>query len=74
MPPEPARRSITAEVARQFRGTPAERVLSALRAADLEIRLFRANLPPETAEDVVRREIRKKKHAGRNPSGCLDEP
>ena len=74
MPSDGVRRVPSAEVARPFRGTPEERIQAALKAATVEIELFRADLPPGSSEEVVRRLIRRKKQAGRSPSGCLDEP
>jgi hypothetical protein len=64
-------RNLQSEAAKHFKGTPAERLESALRLGREALVLYLA-AHPEMTESEARKVLRRNKHAGRRPSRVMD--
>jgi hypothetical protein len=67
-------RNLDSEAARHFKGTPEERMRTALEAGELALRLYLATQPPGTNLKEARRRLQRAAHAGRRPSRSNDGP
>ena len=61
-------RDLSTEVAKQFRGTPAERIEVALRLGRDVLDLYLATQPPGISRQLARQILQRDKHSGRRPS------
>jgi|MudIll2142460700_1097286.scaffolds.fasta_scaffold1195681_2 hypothetical protein len=68
------KRDLAAEVAKHFKGTPAERMALARRTGEQALQLFLATLPPGTTRAAALEIVRRNKHRGRRPSPLMDAP
>jgi hypothetical protein len=62
------KRDLTAEVAKHFRGTSAERMVTALRLGREALDLFLATQPVGMTRQAARRILQRNKNRGRQPS------
>ena len=68
------KRDLAGEVAKHFKGTPAERMALARRAGEGALKLFLATLPAGTTRAAALEIVRRNKHRGRRPSRLMDSP
>jgi hypothetical protein len=62
------KRDLSAEAAKHFRGTPCERMETALRLGREALALFLGTRPPATSRQAAREILQHNKHRGRRPS------
>jgi hypothetical protein len=61
-------RDLQAEIEKHFKGTPGERIETALRLGREQLALYRATLPPGTTAEQARAMMQRNKNRGRRRS------
>jgi hypothetical protein len=69
--PRAPRRDLQTEIAKHFRGTPSERVETALRLGRQALDAFLATLPKGTTREQARAILQRNKNRGRRPCRVL---
>jgi len=65
-------RNLHAEVQRHFRGTPAQRILEALRLGEQVLDFFLATQPPGLSREHARRLLQRNRNRGRRRSAAVE--